>query len=295
MAIKTVAEFFSAYLNIIPETCADGEILRFGFSKDNTSMAIEIKFSRVISLEDLKRFAVGLKSALGISEVYIGPKYAPELFNANAMLAVIEELKRRCPVNGFFENAEYIIDGEVVRIILKNGGESILKRSGAEEAIPRIISKWFGLNKMVEFSGNLSVDREFLENERVETLCKMTPPPPPPSSSAGGAKPAPADLGGYNIQLPSDDILPDATIIMGRAITGVSEITNLVDLNDQSGRVTVVGDIVSVDSRTTKDGKRMILTVIITDYSSSMSVKIIELVAKAEAILEAVKPGKTVL
>ncbi len=169
MAIKTVAEFFSAYLNIIPETCADGEILRFGFSKDNTSMAIEIKFSRVISLEDLKRFAVGLKSALGISEVYIGPKYAPELFNANAMLAVIEELKRRCPVNGFFENAEYIIDGEVVRIILKNGGESILKRSGAEEAIPRIISKWFGLNKMVEFSGNLSVDREFLENERVET------------------------------------------------------------------------------------------------------------------------------
>lgn len=294
MAIKTVAEFFSAYLNIIPETCADGEILRFGFSKDNTSMAIEIKFSRVISLEDLKRFAVGLKSALGISEVYIGPKYAPELFNANAMPAVIEELKRRCPVNGFFENAEYIIDGEVVRIILKNGGESILKRSGAEEAIPRIISKWFGLNKMVEFSGNLSVDREFLENERVETLCKMTPPPPPQSSSAGGAKPAPADLGGYNIQLPSDDILPDATIIMGRAITGVSEITNLVDLNDQSGRVTVVGDIVSVDSRTTKDGKRMILTVIITDYSSSMSVKIIELVAKAEAILEAVKPGKTV-
>lgn len=255
MAIKTVAEFFSAYQNIIPETCADGEILRFGFSRDNTSMAIEVRFSTVISMEDLKRFAAGLKSALGISEVYIGPKYAPELFDASAMPAVIEELKRRCPVNGFFENAEYIVEGEVVRIILKNGGESILKRSGAEEAIPRIISKWFGLSKRVEFSGNLSVDRESLENERVETLCKMTPPPPPPSSSSGGAKVAPADLGGYNIQLPSDDILPDATIIMGRAITGVSEVTNLADLNDQSGRVTVVGDIVSVDSRTTKDGK----------------------------------------
>ena len=211
MAIKTVAEFFSAYQNIIPETCADGEILRFGFSRDNTSMAIEVRFSTIISMEDLKHFAAGLKSALGISEVYIGPKYAPELFSASAMPAVIDELKRRCPVNGFFENAEYIVEGEVVRIILKNGGESILKRSGAEEAIPRIISKWFGLSKRVEFSGNLSVDRESLENERVETLCKMTPPPPPPSSSSpsGGAKAAPADLGGYDIQLPTDDILPD--------------------------------------------------------------------------------------
>ena len=51
----------------------------------------------------------------------------------------------------------------------------------------------------------------------------------------------------------------------------------------------------SVESRTTKDGKRMIISVILTDYRSSITLKIIELVKKAEAILEGIKAGNTVV
>lgn len=295
MAVKTVAEFFGAYGNITPDSIAGGELLRFGFSKDNTSMAVEIRFGMIVPMEDIKLFAERLKSVLGLREVFISPKYSQELFSAAAMPAVIEELKRRLPINGFFENADYQLEGGILKISLKNGGESLLKRAGIEDALPRIIAKWFGVGVTVEFTGNLSVDREALDAERLAQLSQYAPPPPPPSQSSPGGSQPPADLGGYSIQLPADDILPDATIIMGKAINGVTEIANMAEITEQSGRVTLVGDVVSVDSRTTKDGKRMIITIIITDYNGSIPLKIIELVKKAEAVLESVKAGKTVV
>lgn len=292
MTAKTVAEFFGAYENITPESIADGEILRFGFSKDNGSMAVEIRFDHIIPMEDMKAFANGLKTVLGLKEVFISPKYSPELFSAAAMPAVIDELKRRLPINGFFENAEYQIEGGILRISLKNGGESLLKRAGIEDALPRVVSKRFGVAVSVEFTGNISVDRDALDAERLAQLSKYAPPPPPPPS-ANASAPA-ADLGGYNIELPCEDILPDAIIVMGKAINGVTEIANIAEITEQSGKVTLVGDVVSVDSRTTKDGKRMIITIIVTDYNSSIPLKIIELVKKAEAVLESIKAGKTV-
>lgn len=292
MAEKTVAEFFGAYKGITPDSMADGEIKRFAFSKDNTSMAVEVGFKRIIPMADMRAFADSLKLNLGLKEVYIAPKYSPELFSVEAMPSVIEELKRRLPVNGFFENAEYEIDGQVLKVSLKNGGESILKRAGIDEALPKIINKWFGVMLSIEFSGNISVDIKDHEEERLAHLNTYAPPPPPPPSESTSPT---ADLGGYTISLPTDDILPDATIVMGKAINGVTEIADMAGITEQSGRVTVVGDVVSVDSRTTKDGKRMIITVILTDYNSSIPLKIIELVKKAEAVLESVKAGKTVV
>ncbi len=295
MAFKTVAEFFGSdnLYSSIPDSVLDSDILRFGFSKDNNSMAVELKPKKIVPVGDLKAFASELKSVLGINNVYINPKYDPKLFNAYAIPAVIDELKRRAPVNGFFEDAEYEIDGKVLKIDLKNGGINHLKNAGVESIIPKIIYKWFGIVVSVEFAGNVTVDsdeHDKLRDSSLEKIAVSIPSAPSVESHAQGTS---ADE--YIISLPVDDIMPEAVVVMGKQIGGVSEVTKLEDITEAGSRVVVVGDVVSVDSRTTKDGKRMILAVIITDYTSSISLKIIELVKKAEAILECIKAGKTLV
>lgn len=294
MAIKTVAEFFGAYQGMdIPKSVMSGEIQRFAFSADHTSMAVSIEFKSLVKFTELKSFAEGLKAVFGISGAYIVQRYPSELFCAEAMPDVIEQLKTVASVNGFFDNAEYSVKDDVLTISLANGGESFLRRSGAVDALARIIAKSFSKNVSIEFTGNLKIDSEEHENQRFIELSKLAPPPVP--SSANSPKTAPADLGGYSISLPADDILPDATIVMGKAVTGVGETARLIDIQEAGAKVTIVGDVVSVDSRSSKDSKRLIITIAVTDYTSSIAIKIIELTQKGEAILESIKPGKTVV
>lgn len=293
MAFRTVAEFFSSYDNIIPESLADGEITRLGFSKDSTSIGVEVKLKRIVSLADLKSFAAGLKAALGVNDAYIHPIYDSSLLSIDAMPVVIDELKRRAPINGFIDNAEYDITDSILKINLKNGGADCLRRAGIETLLPKIIHKWFGVSLSVELCGVLTVDSGEHDSKRLSSLDMMpaapqaSQPPAPKHESSGGIN--------YTIELPIPGMLPDATVIMGREIYGVKEVTSLDEVSEESGRVTVAGDVVSVESRATKDGKRMIISVILTDYRSSITLKIIELVKKAEAILEGIKAGNTVV
>lgn len=292
MSYKTVSEFFGAYDNIIPETIADGFILRMGFSKDKTSMAIEIQFSHIVSSDDLKQFASNLKPVLGLKEVYIKPKYPSELFGVNAMPAVISELKRRIPINGFLDNAEFELNGNELKIILKNGGESLLKSAGIEDILPKIINSQFGVHVIIKLDGVLSVDREAHDNIQQELLKSITPKAVPikPTQSA-----EPSSSITYNIDISGVQVLPEATVVMGKEIKGTVEPVKLSDITETSGKVTVLGDIFEVNSKLTKDEKRMIISIAITDYAGSITIKIIELVKKGEALLEALKKGKSIV
>ncbi len=292
MSYKTVSEFFGAYDNIIPESIADGVVLRMGFSKDKSSMAVEIKFSQIVSGDDLKEFASNLKPVLGLKEVYIRPKYPSELFGISAMPAVISELKRRIPINGFLDNAEFEIEETVLKIILKNGGESLLKNAGIEDVLPKIINSQFGVHVIIKLDGVLTVDRE-AHNSVQEELLKSITPKVAPAKPAQSSDSSPSVT--YNIDIPSVQVLPEATVVMGKEIKGTIDPIKLSYVTETSGKVTVFGDIFEVNSKLTKDEKRMIISIAITDYEGSITIKIIELAKKGEALLESLKKGKSVV
>ncbi len=293
MSYKTVSEFFGAYDNIIPESIADGVILRMGFSQDKTSMAVEIQFSRIVSSEDLKLFANNLKPALGLRDIYIKPKYSSDLFSIEAMPAIIGELKRRIPVNGFLDNAEFALNGNELRIILKNGGESLLKSAGIEDVLPKIINSQFGVHVVIKLDGILTVDRDAHDSVQQELLKNITPKVVPAKTAVQSSDAIPSTT--YTIDVPNAPILSEATVVMGKEIKGTVELVKLSDLTETSGKVTVFGDIFEVNSKLTKDEKRMIISIAITDYAGSVTVKIIELAKKGEALLEALKKGKSIV
>ena len=155
---KTVGSFFAAYESDLPESVADGVIRRLAFSRDRTSLAIEVDFSHLVPFDDVKAFADVLKRRLSLREVYAVPKYPSSLFSAEALPSVVSELKKRVPVNGFLDNAGFEISDGELKIDLKNGGESLLRKAGMEEALAKIIYSHFGLKMNITLSGNLSVD-----------------------------------------------------------------------------------------------------------------------------------------
>ncbi|MCD8005742.1 MAG: PolC-type DNA polymerase III [Oscillospiraceae bacterium] len=309
MAFKTVGEFFSAYGNIIPESIKSGEIQKLGFSKDHTKVAVVVKFSCYITSADLEAFEYGLKRALGTNEVYISPRFEPDMLTVDMMPTVISELKRRLPVNGFFDGADYKLDGDVLKIHLRNSGETFVKNAGVTDVLPKIISSWFSRNVTVEISGAAEPEASSTPTEDSVPIPEYVPPSreaeldkivsermvAAPSSNKDKSRAIPADT--YKIDPPSDDILPEATVIMGKRITGKVEVTSVPEVYNAAvnTKTTILGDIFNIDSRNSKDGKRVIITIKVTDYKSSIILKIIELTAKGEAILGMLKNGMTIL
>ncbi len=80
--------------------------------------------------------------------------------------------------------------------------------------------------------------------------------------------------------------------IYGRGGTG--KLTPIKDLDIQLGTITIWGDIFGLDLRETKDHTKYILSLHLTDYTGSYSVKLIEEKARCKGI-SALKDGLTVL
>ncbi len=298
---KTIAEFFAAYIDSIPETLHDGKIRRLGFSRDRTALALEIDFDSLVPFFDLRAFANVMKRPLGLKELYAVPKYPSALFGTGALPDIFEELKTRIPVNGFLDNADCEFDGNTLKISLKNGGESLLKSSGFETILSKLIYSHFGLNVSIELSGNLTLDPAERVKAQEDILNNITPPPPPPpppreyDQGYRGGESMPPEQDEYSVYIEGLAIEPTAKLVMGREIHPQGPVDSMEGLTEQSGKVTLCGDIFSVDSRTTRDGKRIIITLMITDRKGSMTVKIIELLKKGEAIKNSLTEGTTIL
>ena len=290
---KLVAEFFAAYIDDIPKNVAQGTIRRMAFSRDRTALALEIDFTELIPFSDLKAFASAIKMPLGLKDVFMVPKYPSELFSVGAVPDLISELKTRVPINGFLENAEYELTDSTLKIDLKNGGETLLSSAGFDQHLSKLIYSHFGINVEIILAGNLTVDSEERMKMQDEMLRSLTPPPPPPqpSYSSGDDGTVQQD---YTVSIPGVDLEPDAVVVMGKPIRVQEPPINMSELNENSGKVTIVGDIFGMESVTTKDGKRIIGKIMITDYTGSFVVKIFELIKKGEAILDSLKNGMTI-
>ncbi len=80
----------------------------------------------------------------------------------------------------------------------------------------------------------------------------------------------------------------DNSVILGRSIT--TDSMNIIDIDETSGVVAIEGEVFAVNIKETRTGKK-ILMFNITDYTSSITVKIFLKPKDEEAVLEEVKKG----
>lgn len=303
---KTVAEqnFLAVFGEYIKEPYKsqfkDCSLLRLTVDKANNSFVADIKSENIIKFDDVSQCERQLQKNTGVSEVKFVMKYLPDLLNEEYFSELLNEVKSLCAiVNGLLDNADVIFKDNVIKIILKNGGKSMLLRANADKIIEKTVFLHFSVNVSVLFEGVEEIEKEDFP-EPSPMFFKELPTPPKkveetkPSyngftrASAVKDEPAPVTIDFTGMQFVNED----AMLLKGKKITEkpvpLSEITPL------SGNVVVWGDIFATDSRVTRDGNKVILTYNFTDYTSSNTIKIIDDVKKQDKY-DCLKKGTTVL
>lgn len=297
MSNAIISNYLSEYNDCIPNSMKNGRIIKIVLSGNKTELTFEVIFDTIQSVADIITFQNNLKNALCLQGVILLCKYRPDMFTADYFPVLVKKLKGKLAVvNGFLDTALATYENGKLTIELKNGGYDLLKKAKVETIIPQMIFNEFSLNVSIELTGVLVRQEGQHEQMREEIISQMPKVVPIEPKAEDKNNKAPVELKAVNsINFVGLPVLSDgAVIIKGSKIPDSQNITPLCEISEESGKSIVWGDVFNYTERTTKDGKRVIISVYITDYTSSTVLKIIELVEKADPYRE-LKSGTTVI
>ena len=245
-----------------------------------------LKLSEYADVDLIERVEKRIATALELNDSSIIPVFDKELFSPDKMNDIFILTRRAIPVaNGFFEDAKTVIDGNVLTVKLKNGGEKILIDAHCCEYIASLIKKRFSLEYTVEIVSEFSSEMPSLEEiqEQIDKQAAI-------KAQREAVIPAPSErrvVEGFPI------IFETLHPIYGAPIK--KDPMFIKDVHFDSGRVVIWGDIFDLDIRSTKDGRSNIITFNITDYTSSYTCKIFEEKERTQLLVSKLHNGLTVM
>ncbi|MBQ6579801.1 MAG: PHP domain-containing protein, partial [Oscillospiraceae bacterium] len=289
---KTFSEIFGSGF---VEELSFAEIIGMNIDMDKREVAAKIAPKKTVHKKDLYSAQKELCEKLGVKNVRLIPVYSPSMLTADYFDDIAFEANLRgVPINGFFSDSKVAFENGVFKVELAHGGAEMLLKNRCDTIMKNIVREEFGTEIEVEFSGTTEVT-EISERKTASVSYSESKAGGSNSSSAPKPRapkaPAPFGNGGFDTTgLPID--ISNMEVVMGRPIK--QRPMKLCDVDMQSGRVVIWGDIFSVESRETRDGESVIITVMLTDLTSSNILKIIAKKKEAEGVL-ALKSGDTVV
>lgn len=294
-----IKEFFSDYSDFIPNPIGRGEILKLTHNTEATKLTVYAKFGSLQRNENVCDFENGVRKALGIDELKLKCRYTPDLFETRYINEAIAVLKRSYAViNGHTRNAGLAEKDGAITVELKNGGAELLKRAGVDMALAKLLSEEFSRPFTVNITEKQSEEDPAAEYERAlaEAYANMPEPEAPPEQTSPY---------GYN-DIPEEKVtvdftqLPimcdDAEIVKGKRIYANTN-TPIGSIREKMSNVVIWGDVFEYAEKEIKNKKgeeKRIVTVGITDYTSSISIKDFQN-KDDENIYKKLKEGTTVV
>lgn len=276
----------------------------------NRIMYIDAFFSALVKRDYLfaaeKTIAA---SPLMLSGCYIRPKYDASLFTVDYYPELVSELKRRiATLNGTLKGSTVRVEGERLIITLSHGGVDVLLAQKVDKTMADLIRDEFSLNFSVHFDGITSLNADdalYIEHQKMqeeralrEAQVQEIEDYEQMMHSANERKAKMKSKVCTEIEIrDQESMLPKcipetAETIYGSAVKG--QHIPLNELAPDTGRASVWGQIFSIESRDTKDNKKKIISINITDYTGSVTVKVIDTNEKCKPILD-LKNGTAVL
>lgn len=295
-----IKELFSEYIENVPNSVGRGELLRLSHTKNMQELTVFASFDTVQSYSSVMDFEKNMRTSLGITSVTLNCRYAPNLFSEKCMPDIVEMLKRRIYViNGFLNNAVYSFSDGTVTIDVNGTGYATLKKAGAERELEKIIREVYSVDVRVVMNGGTEAAPEDDYEQRMAQVIASMPAPeeapprasdiPPEALNAAPQKPA------VTVDFKSLPILADgAELLRGRSID--SPVTNISDIKSKMNNITVWGDVFDYSEKEvrTKNGEKRVVSLSITDYTGSVSIKSFE-DKNEENVFAKFKKGGTVL
>ena len=301
--MKSFGEFFDNHIHNeqLMQKIGMGAIETMDIDSQLRKLEMTVAFPKIVERRALLDAENTLKdSRLQLSFVRINPKFPKNLFSADYYPQLKEEIARQiASVKGIIKDSTAALEGTVLTISLQHGGKELLLSKKVDKALSKLIYQEFETSIQIQFDGVTSLnhtDTRYIEKQktteektrRKETI-EVVAKAESKSIKLKESKSISVREGEF---LTPSVVLSSARPIYGKAIKGTP--IPIRKLAPDSGNVTIWGEVFSADQRETRDGLRKIYSINITDYTGSMTLKLIEEKPQWNQ-LDAIKKGTSLL
>ena len=285
-----------------PPQIAGGEVKTMQIDSANRTLTVKIGFSALVERSILYRLEERIAACkqLRLSRAEVHPEFPKECFSLDYYPSLVTELKRReASVNGTLKDSSPRVENGALVISLRHGGGDVLLSQHADRVLSQLIEEEFGVSMQVRFDGVLSIEesspvhiermKQTEEKKRREATIEMV------DDYEDGLKKKTSQkvISVRSRETLVPCIIPEtAREIYGHI--GKGKPTPLSKVTPDIGSVTIWGEIFSAEQKETRDKQRKIYSINVTDYTGSMTLKIIEMANQCK-MLDTLSTGMCVL
>ncbi|QNO19329.1 PolC-type DNA polymerase III [Caproicibacterium amylolyticum] len=292
--MNTFGNFFGTYIDCsnLPEHLLSGELKQLHINAKERGITAEVALDGIVMrkvLYDAEKRISACKQ-LNLSRAQILPKYDSNLFSIDYYPELVVELKRReATINGTLLGSTAALENDTLTIELKHGGANLLNSRHADRILSQLIREEFGMNIRVTFTGRLEVDGEgehykemqAHQTEKVYRQEIVAQQEDYENSLAHTTEPRVIEVREGETLRPT--ILPDTARALYKTLPKAKP-APISTITPDIGSLTVWGEIFSIESRLTRDKQHKIFSIAITDYTSSITLKVFESVQDCKTL-----------
>ena len=264
-------------------------------SLSERSVSMLVSFPAPIDSAVIKKARAELIRVMNLHRLNLGIHFPPETFDINYMTNFVKEIYEHFPASRtILEGATYNLNGDRLTVELAANGKDVLVNLGCDKFIRQTIDRRFERLIAVEFVGNASAQDDIkaleeLQKKENQKLAVASPMANPVAASKVPAQKKPKEKTYDDLPIS----ITNAKLLFGTLVKGKPK--PIKECLPEDGEVVVWGDVFSLETRESKDGRYSIINFNITDYTSSYPVKVFGEKKKCEDLVENLKDGKTVL
>lgn len=279
------ADYFSNYVNDDTITyIGNGDITSFTVSRQDRELAVGLNLESFIDYGIIENSQNQIASAMELKKVHINPRFPKSELSLDNIERILEYVRHESPAaNGFFDGCEAELEDRTLTLCLKKGGKDVLESQKVDRAIANKIYELFDLDFVVIFLEVQAFDIEkavqkAVEERRAEEQHKK-------------------EEEEKNVNHELWDELPvfkdTLKKIYGKAIHEKPK--NIADVSTEDGYITVWGDVLKTEVRETKRGTSKIFDFDISDYTSSITVKMFDDKRVIDPLVEKINEAGTLV
>mgnify|MGYP000385623325 CR=1 FL=1 len=279
------ADYFSNYVNDDTITyIGNGDITSFTVSRQDRELAVGLNLESFIDYGIIENSQKQIARAMELKKVHINPRFPKSEFSLDNIERILEYVRHESPAaNGFFDGCEAELEDRTLTLCLKKGGKDVLESQKVDRAIANKIYELFDLDFVVIFLEVQAFDIEkavqkAVEERRAEEQHKK-------------------EEEEKNVNHELWDELPvfkdTLKKIYGKAIHEKPK--NIADVSTEDGYITVWGDVLKTEVRETKRGTSKIFDFDISDYTSSITVKMFDDKRVIDPLVEKINEAGTLV
>ena len=264
-------------------------------SLSERSVSMLVSFPAPIDSAVIKKARAELIRVMNLHRLNLGIHFPSETFDINYMTNFVKEIYEHFPASRtILEGATYNLNGDRLTVELAANGKDVLVNLGCDKFIRQTIDRRFERLIAVEFVGNASAQDDIkaleeLQKKENQKLAVASPMANPVAASKVPAQKKPKEKTYDDLPISITNAKP----LFGTPVKGKPK--PIKECLPEDGEVVVWGDVFSLETRESKDGRYSIINFNITDYTSSYPVKVFGEKKKCEDLVENLKDGKTVL